>query len=209
MNFSIASLLSTFGYFVIIGFLFAETGLLVGFFLPGDTLLLFAGYYAATGTLSLPLVLIFAFIAAVLGDITSYQIGARGGRKLFKREDSVFFNLGHLRRAEEFFKKHGPITVMIARPVAFLRTFAPLVAGMGKMEFKKFVTYNLIGNVLWVLTFTFLGFGLGSFLKDRVQIETVNHYVDIVTVLILAGSIGSVIILAIRQRYFKKKVQKV
>lgn len=201
--FSIADLIEKYGYIVIFGFIFIETALLVGFFLPGDTLLLFGGYYAASGRLDLVIVLIVAFVAAVIGDSIGYSIGRRGGRRLFKKEDSIFFSVHHLRRAEVFFEKRGPITVLIARPIAFLRTFAPVVAGIGQMNYKKFLTYNVIGGALWVVLFTMLGWGIGEFLKGKVEIDTVNHWVDIVTIVILAASIGSFISLYVYNKITK------
>ncbi|MEI7604357.1 MAG: DedA family protein [bacterium] len=206
---SVGELIQQWGYLVVFAFIFVETALLVGFFLPGDTLLLFAGYYAATGYLNLALVIVIASIAAIVGDSVGYSIGRRGGRRLFKKEDSVFFSTKHLRRAEVFFEKHGPITVMIARPIAFLRTFSPVVAGIGQMNYKKFITYNIIGGVAWVIAFSLFGWSIGEFLKGKVEIETVNKAVDLVTALLLTFTFGSMITAFIYQKLTKGHPQGV
>lgn len=205
--FNISNLISQYGYIIIFIFIFIETALLVGFFLPGDTLLLFAGYYVATGRLNMILVIITAIFAAVIGDTIAYEIGKKGGRRLFQKKDSLFFSSNHLERAEKFFHKHGPVTVLVARPIAFLRTFAPVVAGIGHMKYSKFLMYNMIGGILWVIVFTFLGYGIGEFLKGIVDIETINKFVDIITVFIPFLSIVSIISLIAYQKLFKGKIK--
>jgi membrane-associated protein len=206
---NLAQIISDYGYYVIFAFIFAETALLVGFFLPGDTLLVFAGYYAAAGRLDLAWIILIGCIAAITGDSVAYQIGRRGGRRLFKKEESLFFSTSHLRRAEVFFEKHGPLTVMIARPIAFLRTFAPVVAGIGHMNYKKFLAYNIVGGVAWVVAFSFLGWGVGEFLKDKIEIEVINKYVDLITWGILGFSIISFTSLGVYKKVTKGKARGV
>lgn len=206
---NLGQIIADYGYIVIFAFIFAETALLVGFFLPGDTLLVFAGYYAASGRLNIALIILVGCIAAIVGDSVGYTIGRRGGRRLFKKEESLFFSTNHLKRAEVFFEKHGPITVLIARPIAFLRTFAPVVAGIGHMNYKKFLIYNIIGGVIWVIAFTYLGWGVGEFLKDKVKIETINKVVDVITWGMLFFSIGSFLSVGIYRKLTQGKPQGV
>jgi len=205
--FSLADLIEKYGYFIIFIFIFIETALLVGFFLPGDSLLIFSGYYVVSGRLDIILVIIVATIAAVMGDSVAYSIGRRGGRRLFKKEDSVLFSSNHLRRAEVFFEKHGSVTVLIARPIAFLRTFAPVVAGIGQMEYKRFFIYNFVGGLLWVVAFTFLGWGIGDFLKGKVEIDVVNKWVDTISIVIFAISVGSFLSAFVYNKITKGKSQ--
>ncbi|MBM3286141.1 MAG: DedA family protein [Candidatus Eisenbacteria bacterium] len=149
------------GLLIVIGIVYAETGLLVGFFLPGDSLLVTAGIFAANGTLSLPGLLILVSLAAIAGDATGYQIGKRAGGSLYSRSDSRFFKREHLMRAHAFYEKHGGKTIVIARFVPIIRTFAPTVAGAAGMGYRKFATYNIAGGIGWVFSMVLLGFFLG------------------------------------------------
>jgi membrane-associated protein len=161
-HFDLVELIKAFGYLGLFAIVFAETGLLVGFFLPGDSLLFTAGILAAQGYLDLTLLLIVLAGAAVLGDSAGYTIGKKFGPKVFSRENSLLFNKQHLERAQKFFDKHGPKTIIIARFVPIVRTFVPTLAGVGKMSYWKFITYNIVGGLLWVLSMTLLGFYLGK-----------------------------------------------
>ena len=145
---------------------FTETGLLVGFFLPGDSLLVTAGLFAARGDLDIAMLLIAASIAAIVGDSVGYNIGARAGPKLFSRRDSLLFNRKHLITTKEFYERHGPFTIVIARFVPILRPFAPVVAGIGAMEFKRFLAYNVVGGVGWVLLTALGGYFLGQMVPN-------------------------------------------
>jgi len=155
------SLLRTLGHIGLFAVVFAESGLLVGFFLPGDSLLFTAGLFAATGQLSLPLVLVGCLVAAIAGDQVGYLFGRRVGPALFSRPDSRIFKQKHVERAQEFFDHHGPKTIVLARFVPIVRTFAPIVAGVGGMNYRTFVTFNVIGGSLWSLGVTTLGYLLG------------------------------------------------
>jgi membrane-associated protein len=148
--------------------IFSETGLLVGFFLPGDSLLVTAGLYCTSANPDqrplldlLPLILI-TIVAAVVGDTVGYWIGAKSGPKLFTREQSLFFSKKHLLRTHEFYERHGGKTIIIARFMPFVRTFAPVVAGIGKMNYKRFLSFNVFGGIGWVVSMTLLGFTLGK-----------------------------------------------
>ena len=141
--------------------IFVETGLLVGFFLPGDSLLVTAGIVAAAGTLDLATLLIVAFLCAVAGDQVGYQIGRVAGLTLYRRPDSFFFRRKHLERARDFYAKHGPKTIVLARFIPIIRTFAPTVAGAAQMRYTTFVFYNVAGGFLWVFSMVLAGYFLG------------------------------------------------
>jgi membrane-associated protein len=159
-------LLVTFGTIGLFVIVFAESGLLVGFFLPGDSLLFTAGLFAAQGTLNLPLILMGCFVAAVAGDQVGYAFGQRLGPALFRRPNSRFFKQEYVERAQEFFVKYGPKTIILARFVPIVRTFAPIVAGVGTMRYRTFVTFNVIGGLLWAVGVTSLGYVLGEMIPD-------------------------------------------
>lgn len=160
------SLIKTFGYLGIFAIVFLESGLLVGFFFPGDSLLFTAGFLASQGFLDITTLIIGCFIFAVLGDSIGYYIGAKLGPKIFIKENSLFFRKKYLEKAQEFYDKHGGKTIILARFVPVIRAFAPVVAGAGKMNYKKFVTFNLIGGVLWAIGVTSAGYYLGSLIPD-------------------------------------------
>jgi membrane-associated protein len=152
---------------------FAETGLMIGFFLPGDSLLVTAGVFAARGNLSIWALNGLLIAAAIIGDTVGYWIGRRAGEALFTRPKSLFFRPQHLRRAHEFYEKHGGKTIILARFMPIVRTFAPVVAGMGKMEYRRFLSFNVIGGVAWVVSMTLIGYFLGQFAWVRKNIEIV------------------------------------
>ena len=149
----------TVGLFVIV---FAESGLLVGFFLPGDSLLFTAGVLASQGNLNLPIVLAGCFVAAVVGDQVGYAFGSRIGPALFQRPDSRFFHRDHLHRAEAFFARHGGRAVVLARFMPIVRTFTPVLAGVSSMPYGTFVRYNVVGGFAWSVGVTTAGFVLGE-----------------------------------------------
>ena len=153
--------------------IFAETGLMVGFFLPGDSLLVTAGVFAARGNLSIWALNGLLIAAAIIGDTVGYWIGRRAGEALFTRPKSLFFRPQHLRRAHDFYEKHGGKTIILARFMPIVRTFAPVVAGMGKMEYRRFLSFNVIGGVAWVVSMTLIGYFLGQFAWVRKNIEIV------------------------------------
>lgn len=152
------------GYVILFCIIFAETGLLIGFFLPGDSLLFVAGAYTAANPthLNIVLLLILLSIAAITGDATGYYIGRKLGRRLYDRPDSRFFKKEHLQRTHDFYEKHGPKTIVLARFIPIVRTFAPTVAGVGEMSYPKFAMYNIIGGIGWIFSMLLLGYFLGS-----------------------------------------------
>ena len=142
--YSFPELISWGGYIVLFAIIFSETGLLVGFFLPGDSLLVSAGLFAAKGDLNIIYLIVLLSIAAILGDSCNYWIGKKAGHSLFHREDSKFFKKKYLYSAQEFYEKHGGKTIVLARFVPIIRTFAPVIAGIGEMKYFKFLFYNII-----------------------------------------------------------------
>jgi membrane-associated protein len=176
---SIDSLIQSGGLLLIAAIIFAESGLLIGFFLPGDTLLIAAGVFAAQGKLSLPLVIVTVVVAAFIGDNTGYLIGERGGRRIFKKEESFLFHPSHVLKAEAFYEKHGGKTIMFARFVPIVRTFAPLVAGVGKMPRKRFIPFDIVGCIVWGAGVTLIGYWFGS------KIPNIDHYILPVIVLVM------------------------
>jgi membrane-associated protein len=156
------------GWLAVLAVIYAESGLLIGFFLPGDSLLFTAGFLVHQNifTINIHLFVFLLFVAAVLGDSTGYAFGSRLGRKLFERENSRFFRKENLVRAENFYKKHGAKTIVLARFIPVIRTFAPIVAGMSSMRYRTFLAYNVIGAFIWTAGFTYLGFFAGKILND-------------------------------------------
>jgi membrane-associated protein len=150
------------GLTVLIIIVFAETGLLVGFFLPGDSLLITAGLIAAQGYLDIFVLNVTLILAAIIGDQVGYLFGRKTGPRLFNRENSLLFKKDHLIKAKEFYEKYGGRAIIYARFVPFARTFAPIVAGIGQMDYRKFVTYNIAGGILWVTSMTLLGYYFGN-----------------------------------------------
>lgn len=159
-------LIVTFGTIGLFAIVFAESGLFFGFFLPGDSLLFTAGLFASQGTLSLPLILVGCFVAAVAGDQVGYLFGQRVGPALFRRPDSRFFRQEYVERAQHFFEKYGAKTIVLARFVPIVRTFAPILAGVGKMPYRTFVSFNVVGGLLWAVGVTLLGYTLGEMIPD-------------------------------------------
>ncbi len=166
MHFDLVEIIKTAGYLGVFLIVFLESGLLIGFFFPGDSLLFTAGFLASQGFLDIKILILGCFISAVAGDSIGYYIGKTLGPKIFTRENSIFFHKKHLERAQKFYDKHGGKTIILARFVPVIRAFAPVVAGVGTMDYKKFVTYNLIGGVLWAIGVTSAGYYLGSLIPD-------------------------------------------
>ena len=176
------------GYIALGVIVFAETGLLVGFFLPGDSLLVTAGLVASQGKLDYFVLNGLLAAAAILGDSAGYWIGSFTGPRLFRREDSFFFHKKHVERTHAFFEKHGGKTIILARFVPIVRTFAPTVAGVGKMPYRKFLFYNIFGGLLWVLGMTSIGFFLGK------SIPNIDKHLHLVIAIVIALSFLPVIL---------------
>jgi membrane-associated protein len=180
---------------------FAETGLMIGFFLPGDSLLVTAGVFASAGKLNVWHLIGLLSVAAVVGDTVGYWFGRRVGAALFTRPKSLLFNPAHLRRAHDFYEKHGGKTIIIARFMPIIRTFAPIVAGMGQMNYRRFVSFNVFGGVLWVVSMTGIGYFLG-------RIPGVRDHIEIVIVVVIFLSILPGIIAALREWLKRRRASK-
>ena len=192
---SFIHLITSFGVFAILLVVFAESGLLIGFVLPGDSLLFTAGYMVQQNILHIDIHIfaLLVFAVAVLGDSVGYSFGHKVGRKLFEKENSRFFKKKYLEQTEKFYDKHGSATIVLARFVPIVRTFAPIVAGASKMHYKTFLTFNLIGGFLWSSLFVYLGFYAGEFLtKAGVNIE-------VAAILIIFLSVSPMVIHALKQ----------
>jgi membrane-associated protein len=176
---------------------FAETGLLVGFFLPGDSLLVTAGVFAAAGQLNIWTLNALLVVAAIVGDTVGYWFGRRVGQALFKRPKSLLFNPAHLRRAHDFYEKHGGKTIIIARFMPVVRTFAPIVAGMGEMNYRRFLSFNVFGGLFWVVSMTGIGYFVG-------KIPGVREHIEVVIVIVIFLSILPGII-AFAREWWKKR----
>jgi membrane-associated protein len=150
------------GYVVLAAIVFAETGLFIGFFLPGDSLLFTAGLVAAQGFFNLGYLMLLLSVMAIVGDALGYGIGHKAGEALYSKEDTFWFRRKHLLYAKEFYEKHGGKAIFLARFVPFARTFAPVVAGVAQMSYARFASYNIFGGIFWVCSMTAAGFYLGS-----------------------------------------------
>jgi membrane-associated protein len=174
--------------------IFAETGLFIGFFLPGDSLLVTAGLFAARGDLSIGVLLLCATVAAILGHGVGYWFGQEAGERLYSRPDSRIFKRQHLLKTQAFYEKHGVKTIVLSRFVPIVRTFAPIVAGVAHMPYGRFMLYNIIGGIGWVCGMCLLGYFLGQ------RIPGVEQHIDVVIVVVVALSLLPMVIHAYRER---------
>lgn len=172
------------GYIALAIIVFAETGLMIGFFLPGDSLLVTAGLFAAKGDLNILYLIVLLSVCAIVGDAVGYSIGKRLGPALFKKEDSLLFKKKHLIAAHDFYEKHGGKTIIIARFVPIIRTFAPVVAGMAGMKYRRFALFNIFGGIGWVVSMTMIGYGLVTMFP-----ATEKHIEKVIIIVILISFI--------------------
>lgn len=186
-GFDLQELIKWAGPIGVAAIVFAESGLLIGFFLPGDSLLFTAGFLVQIGVMpiNIHLLVLILFLAAVLGDNVGYTFGRRVGRKLFDRENSRVFRKDHLIKAEAFYEKYGSKTIIMARFVPVVRTFAPIVAGTANMHYKTFVSYNIIGGLLWAAGLTYLGYFLGDVFTNRLGLDIDQVILPAVAIIIL------------------------
>ncbi len=195
-------LIQTVGYLGVFTIVFVESGLLVGFFLPGDSLLFTAGFLASQGFFDIKVLAVGCFIAAVLGDSVGYSIGHRYGKRIFNKEDSIFFHKNHLVTAENYYKIHGGKTIILARFMPIIRTFAPVVAGIGSMSYKSFLIYNLIGAFLWAVCVTVAGYFLGQLIPA----EIADKYMIAITLVIIMLSLSPGIYHALKTKQSRDKL---
>jgi membrane-associated protein len=211
-KFLIETLLDKLGVFVYLGLffiIFAETGLAVGFFLPGDSLLFTAGLFAAVypDKMNVWLLLILLFIAAVVGDAVGYYSGKKLGKSIFSRPKSRFFNPNHLVKAHAFYEKYGGKTIIIARFVPIVRTFAPIVAGAADMTYRKFVMYNILGGFLWVFSMILSGYYLGGLVERAFGIKLEDHIEKVVLIIVFLSILPMIIEFIKARREKKREIQ--
>lgn len=177
------------GAFAVLGVVFAESGLLIGFFLPGDSLLFMSGFLVQqhTFTWNIHLFVLLLAVAAILGDNVGYSFGHKVGRKLFEKPNSRLFKKKYLTQAEAFFEKHGAKAIVLARFVPIVRTFTPIIAGVSKMHYRTFFIYNLVGGTLWTALFTYAGYFIGK------QLQAMGFNVEIIAVVIIVISVAPII----------------
>lgn len=181
--FDLTSLIQTLGLAGIVAIVFAESGLLIGFFLPGDSLLITAGLLASRGHLNIFVLIILSSVAAILGDSAGYWFGRKVGHRIFNREEGIFFHKKNIVAAQIFYEKHGGKTIVLARFMPFIRTFAPIVAGIGHMNYQRFLFFNIFGGLGWVLITTLLGFFLGQ------VIPNIDRYILVVIAAVVIISV--------------------
>ncbi len=193
-------LIDLFGLLGIFAIVFAESGLLIGFFLPGDALLFTAGFFASgpasvDESLHLPLIplILGIWVAAVVGDQVGYAFGKRVGPALFKRSDSRFFKQENVAKAEEFFERHGPRAIVLARFVPIVRTFVPITAGVSNMEYRAFVRWNIIGGTIWAFGVTLLGYFLG-------QVDLIADHIELTIIAVVGVSLLPIALEVLRHR---------
>jgi len=197
--FDVNHILQTGGLVALAIIIFAETGLLIGFFLPGDTLLIAAGILAASGKLSLAAILPIAAIAAILGYQVGYHIGRQAGPRFFQRRDGLF-RREYLERTQRFFSRHGRKTVLFARFIAVVRTIIPLVAGMGKMDKRRFLFYNVVGGVIWTFSVTLAAYYVGK------RIPHLDRYIIFLVIMAVVVTSGTVLIELIRSPARRREI---
>lgn len=196
---SVEELVSWGGYGGLFAIIFAETGLLIGLFLPGDSLLVTAGLFAARGQLDITTLNLLLITAAVSGDAVGYYIGSKTGTALYKRPDSRFFKREYLLKTKEFYERYGGITIVLARFMPFARTFAPVVAGIAQMGYRRFALFNVTGGVLWITSMTFTGFFLGKLVPG------IAERIELIIVAIVLISVLPLVTKMIQMRRKKKQ----
>ncbi len=181
-------ILKSIGLFGLFFVVFAETGLFFGFFLPGDSLLITAGILSSQGVVNVWVLALGSFIFAVYGDSFGYWFGKKIGRRIFTKDDSFLFRKSHVKRAQDFYEKYGNKTIFFARFVPIVRTFAPIVAGVGDMKYKNFINYNLLGGFVWSFLMVFIGYFLGN------SIPHIDRYIWLVIIIIVFLSFIPVVV---------------
>ena len=198
---SLSIIIQSYGYWtylILFLVIFCETGLVVIPFLPGDSLVFAAGAFAAKGDMKLGVLFVILAIAAVLGDTVNYEIGHYIGPKIFKQDNIKFLNKAHLERTHKFYVKYGGKTIIFARFIPIIRTFAPFVAGIGEMGYKEFISYNVVGGISWICLFLFGGFLFGGIPFVKNNFTTVIYAIVIISVM-------PAIFEYVRQKYFVKE----
>jgi len=190
------------GYAVLVAIVFTETGLLVGFFLPGDSLLITAGLVAGTGGLNIWWINALLMAAAIAGDSVGYAIGFKAGPRIFSREDSLLFHRRHLIRTREFYERYGGKTIVLARFIPIIRTFAPVVAGVGQMAYRRFLFFNVFGGIGWVASLTWAGYLLGQ------TVPNIDRHIHLVVAVVIVLSVLPIVGEILKARR-KKRIKEV
>src|SRR3989344_2760987 len=201
LGIDLVALIKAVGYIGLFLIVFAESGLFVGFFLPGDSLLFTAGFLASQGYLHIVPLIILTFTGAVLGDNFGYAFGKKVGVRIFTKDDSLVFHKDHLKRAQAYYEKYGGKTIVLARFIPVVRTFAPIVAGVGNMNYKDFFLYNLIGGLAWGLGMPLLGYFLGS------MVPNIDHYLIPIILLIIFGSFVPPVAHFLKEKHHRQQVR--
>lgn len=200
MHFDLIELIKTFGYLGVFGILFAESGLFVGFFLPGDSLLFTAGFLASQGFLNIQVLTIGGFISSVAGVAVGYAFGQKFGKRLFNRPNSLLFHKDNLLKAQEFYKKHGGLAIILTRFMPIIRTFVPIAAGIADMPYPSFMLFTIIASLIWAVGLSLAGFLLGN------SIPNVDHYLLPIIVLIIIISILPSLVHILKQPTHRKQL---
>ena len=193
-RYSLDALIQWGGYILLVAIVFSETGLLIGCFLPGDSLLITAGLLAAAGHLNIWWLNGLLIAAAIIGDSVGYAIGVRLGPRIFTRQKSLLFNPKHVERTHRFYEKYGPKTIVIARFVPIVRTFAPVLAGVGTMQYRRFLFYNVAGGVGWVVSMSWAGYLLGR------TVPNISRHIHILVIVVIVLSCVPIAIELYRER---------
>ena len=189
------------GYIGLFAIIFSETGLFVGFFLPGDSLLVTAGLFAARGELNVTLLIPLLIVAAISGNTTGYTIGRKAGHALYSRPNSRFFRRDHLLKTQAFYEKYGPLTIVLAQFMPFARTFAPPVAGAAEMKYRRFISFNILGAILWITTMTLTGYYLGR------MIPGIEHKIEYVIAIVIFVSLTPMLYKYAQHKLKKRSVE--
>lgn len=200
MLFDVVALVKSAGYLGLGGIVFAESGLLLGFFLPGDSLLFTAGFLSSQGFLNISALCALSFAAAVAGDSVGYSTGRHLGPRLFNKEDSLLFHKAHLDRARMFYERHGGKAIILARFMPVIRTFAPMLAGVGTMKYSRFLMYNVIGASLWAIGVPLLGYLLGSVIPNA------DRYLPPIVAVIIIASVLPTAIQILRDKESRERM---